>query len=74
MNAPTLSGQEGKKPNPQGPRGIKVPKLAFATGNKNDSADARAIWMATQMPSKAVAVKTTMTRKKMPRLGFGPLP
>jgi hypothetical protein len=66
MNAPTLSGQEGKKPNPRGPRGIKVPKLAYATGNKNDSADARAIWMATQMPSKAVAAKTTMTRKKMP--------
>ena len=31
---------------------------AFNTGNKNDAADARAIWMATQMPSKAVAVKT----------------
>src|SRR5471030_198824 len=31
---------------------------AFVTGNKNDSADARAIWMATQMPSKEVAVKT----------------
>ena len=31
---------------------------AFATGNKNDSADVSAIWMATQMPSKAVAVKT----------------
>ncbi|MDR5784959.1 IS110 family transposase [Caballeronia sp. LP003] len=31
---------------------------AFNTGNKNDPADARAIWMATQMPTKAVAVKT----------------
>jgi transposase len=31
---------------------------AFVTGNKNDSADARAIWMATQVPSKEVAVKT----------------
>jgi transposase len=31
---------------------------AFVTGNKNDAADARAIWMATQMPSKEVAVKT----------------
>jgi transposase len=31
---------------------------AFNTGNKNDAADARAIWMATQMSSKAVAVKT----------------
>src|ERR1700712_4358509 len=25
---------------------------AFVSGNKNDAADARAIWMATQMPSK----------------------
>jgi transposase len=31
---------------------------AFVTGNKNDSADARAIWMATQVPSEEVAVKT----------------
>lgn len=31
---------------------------AFVTGNKNDAADARAIWMATQMPSKEVTVKT----------------
>ncbi|CAG4927326.1 IS110 family RNA-guided transposase [Paraburkholderia gardini] len=31
---------------------------AFNTGNKNDAADARAIWMATQMPGKTVAVKT----------------
>jgi transposase len=31
---------------------------AFNIGNKNDPADARAIWMATQMPGKAVAVKT----------------
>jgi transposase len=31
---------------------------AFVTGNKNDAADARAIWMASQMPSKVVAVKT----------------
>jgi transposase len=28
------------------------------TGNKNDVADARAIWMALQQPAKAVAVKT----------------
>ncbi|MEX3954272.1 IS110 family transposase [Paraburkholderia sp. EG287B] len=31
---------------------------AFNIGNKSDPADARAIWMATQMPSKPVAVKT----------------
>lgn len=31
---------------------------AFNTGNKNDAADARAIWMATQMPAKAIAVKS----------------
>jgi transposase len=31
---------------------------SFVTGNESDSADARAIWMATQMPSKEVAVKT----------------
>ncbi|SOE56881.1 Transposase [Caballeronia arationis] len=31
---------------------------AFNIRNKNDAADARAIWMATQMSSKAVAVKT----------------
>ena len=31
---------------------------AFNIGNKNDAADARAIWMATQLPSKNVAVKT----------------
>jgi transposase len=31
---------------------------AFNIGNKNDPADARAIWMATQIPSKRVAVKT----------------
>ncbi len=31
---------------------------AFNGGNKNDAADARAIWMATQMNSKAIAVKT----------------
>ncbi len=31
---------------------------AFNIRNKNDAADARAIWMATQMDSKAVAVKT----------------
>ncbi|MFM0212073.1 IS110 family transposase [Paraburkholderia sediminicola] len=31
---------------------------AFNIGNKNDPADARAIWMATQIPSKPVAVKT----------------
>lgn len=31
---------------------------AFVLDNKNDPADARAIWMATQMPRKAVVVKT----------------
>jgi transposase len=31
---------------------------AFVTGNENDSADARALGMATQIPSKEVAVKT----------------
>ncbi|GAC1537155.1 MAG: IS110-like element ISPa11 family transposase [Ramlibacter sp.] len=31
---------------------------AFVAGNKNDRADARAIWMAVQLPCKAVAVKT----------------
>jgi transposase len=31
---------------------------AFNVGNKNDPADARAIWMAVQQPGKAVAVKT----------------
>ncbi|KVO33669.1 transposase [Burkholderia ubonensis] len=31
---------------------------AFNIRNKNDPADARAIWMATQIPSKPVAVKT----------------
>jgi transposase len=31
---------------------------AFNTGNKNVATDARAVWMATQMPSTAIAVKT----------------
>lgn len=31
---------------------------AFNIRNKNDAADARAIWMAVQQPSKAVAIKT----------------
>lgn len=31
---------------------------AFNIGNKNDAADARAIWLAVQQPSKSVAVKT----------------
>uniref|UniRef100_UPI0038BB3F8C transposase n=1 Tax=Paraburkholderia sediminicola TaxID=458836 RepID=UPI0038BB3F8C len=31
---------------------------AFVMGNKNDAADARAIWMAVQQPCKSVAVKT----------------
>lgn len=31
---------------------------AFVMGNKNDVADARAIWMAAQQPGKSVAVKT----------------
>jgi transposase len=31
---------------------------AFNIGNKNDAADARAIWLAVQQPSKAVAVKS----------------
>jgi transposase len=33
---------------------------AFNIGNKNDAADARAIWLAVQQPSKPVAVKTEM--------------
>jgi transposase len=31
---------------------------AFVMGNKNDAADARAIWMAAQQPGKSVALKT----------------
>jgi transposase len=31
---------------------------AFVMGNKNDAADARAIWMAVQQPGKSVAVKS----------------
>ena len=31
---------------------------AFNIGNKNDAADARAIWLAVQQPSKSVAVKS----------------
>jgi transposase len=31
---------------------------AFVMGNKNDAADAGAIWMAVQQPGKAIAVKT----------------
>lgn len=31
---------------------------AFNIGNKNDAADARAVWLAVQQPCKAVAVKT----------------
>lgn len=31
---------------------------AFNIGNKNDAADARAIWLAVQQPGKAVAIKT----------------
>ncbi len=31
---------------------------AFNIGNKNDAADARAIWLAVQQPCKAVAIKT----------------
>lgn len=31
---------------------------AFNIGNKSDPVDARAIWMATQIPSKAVAIKS----------------
>jgi len=31
---------------------------AFNTGNKNDAADARAIWLAVQQPVKEIAVKT----------------
>lgn len=31
---------------------------AFALGNKNDAADARAIWIAAQQSGKSVAVKT----------------
>lgn len=33
---------------------------AFNIGNKNDAADARAIWLAVQQPGKPVAVKTQM--------------
>ena len=33
---------------------------AFNIGNKSDAADARAIWLAVQQPSKPVAVKTEM--------------
>ena len=33
---------------------------AFNIRNKNDAPDARAIWLAVQQPSKAVAVKTEM--------------
>jgi transposase len=33
---------------------------AFNIRNKNDAADARAIWLAVQQPSKAVAVKTEL--------------
>ena len=33
---------------------------AFNIGNKNDAADARAIWLAVQQPGKPVAVKTEM--------------
>jgi len=33
---------------------------AFNIGNKNDAADARAIWLTVQQPSKPVAVKTGM--------------
>ncbi|TXC88877.1 IS110 family transposase [Paraburkholderia azotifigens] len=33
---------------------------AFNIGNKNDAADARAIWLAVQQPSKPVAVKSEM--------------
>lgn len=31
---------------------------AFNIGNKNDIADARAIWLAVQQPGKEIAVKT----------------
>ena len=31
---------------------------AFNIGNKNDAADARAIWLAVQQPSKSIAVKS----------------
>lgn len=33
---------------------------AFNIGNKNDAADARAIWLAVQQPGKSVAVKSEM--------------
>ncbi|QTD95479.1 IS110 family transposase [Burkholderia anthina] len=38
---------------------------AFNIRNKNDAADARAIWLAVQQPSKAVAVKTEMQQAMM---------
>jgi transposase len=39
---------------------LMAPKFvkAFNIGNKNDAADARAIWLALQQPGKSVAVKT----------------
>ncbi|CAB3775309.1 IS110 family transposase ISPfa1 [Paraburkholderia humisilvae] len=40
---------------------------AFVMGNKNDAADARAIWMAEQQPGKSVAVKTE-TQQAVPGL------
>lgn len=38
---------------------------AFNIRNKNDSADARAIWLGVQQPSKAVAVKTEMRQSML---------
>jgi transposase len=38
---------------------------AFNIRNKNDAADARAIWLAVQQPSKAVAVKTELQQSML---------
>lgn len=39
---------------------------AFNIRNKNDAADARAIWLAVQQPGKAIAVKTEMQQAMLP--------
>ncbi len=41
---------------------------AFNIGNKNDAADARAIWLAVQQPGKAVALKTEAQQAVLARL------
>lgn len=44
---------------------------AFNIRNKNDAADARAIWLAVQQPSKPVAVKTEMQQARFCRSKAG---